>query len=457
MSSVVLGLGSNCGDRAAHLRRAIRSLRLLRLEGQTRVQSVSRLYESDALLPENAPHSWNRPYLNLGLSIETTVEPPVLLAQMKELEQRLGRRDRGRWAPREIDIDLLTWGNLCMRSEVLTLPHSGLVHRPFVLLPLREVAPDWVHPEMGRTAADLAIEYADSGGRISGSPRVRVRVSAEMLTQWVGILNVTPDSFSDGGRYVSPKRALERAAELLDEGASVLDIGAESTRPGAQPLDPREEWARLERVLEPITRMSAERAGETRERPIVSVDTRNPETAARAISAGVEWINDVTGGSDPRMASVVGPSGATLVFMHSVAVPPEAGKTLPADVDAIESVMCWAREWMTALTSAGIPADRLIFDPGIGFGKTPEQNVRLLGGVAELRDLGLPLLVGHSRKSFIRRLGLGEGAAPEGRDLESAVISAHLADAGTDYVRVHRVDWSRRAAAISRWMGQGGS
>ncbi len=453
----MLGLGSNWGDRAAHLRRAVRSLRLLRLEGETRVQSVSRLYESDALLPENAPHSWSRPYLNLCLSVETTVEPPVLLAQMKELEQRLGRRDRGSWAPREIDIDLLTWESLRLRSEALTLPHPGLVHRPFVLLPLREVAPDWVHPEMGRTAADLAIEHADSGGRMSRSPRDRARVSAQMLTQWVGILNLTPDSFSDGGKYASPDLALRRAAELLDEGATVLDVGAESTRPGAQRLDPREEWARLEPVLQLTRLLVAERAGETRERPMVSVDTRNPETALRAIGAGVDWINDVTGGSDPRMVSAVGTSGATFVFMHSVAVPPEAGKTLPTELDAVASVMLWARERVGELTAAGIPADRLIFDPGIGFGKTPEQNVRLLGGVPEFRDLGLPLLVGHSRKSFISRLGLGEGAAPEGRDLESAVISAHLADAGTDYVRVHRVDWSRRAAATYRCIGQGGS
>jgi len=211
----------------------------------------------------------------------------------------------------------------------------------------------------------------------------------------MGIVNVTPDSFSDGGRFSDPVRALAHAEVLLAEGADILDVGGESTRPGAQPLAPDHEASR---VL-PVIAALHERHPEL----LLSVDTSKPEVAAAALRAGAKIVNDVTAAGDPAMLPLVAAGGAAIVLMHMRGTP----GTMQDDTsyaDVLAEVVARLGERAAAARSAGIPAERIWLDPGIGFGKDVEGNLRLLAHLDDLAALGHPVVVGASRKSFIGRL-----------------------------------------------------
>lgn len=244
-------------------------------------------------------------------------------------------------------------------------------------------------------------------------------------TRLVAIVNVTPDSFSDGGKHVSPKDALKAVEQAIRDGADVIDIGAESTRPGATPLTAAEEWQRLQPVLENLPKTGV----------AYSVDTYHPENATRALALGVDWINDVTGFASSDMISAVKGSGCSLVVMHSLGVPARKDATLPEGTNPVALIMEFARKRFSELQQAGINKNRLIFDPGIGFGKTASQSQHILKRAGEFKQLGVPLLIGHSRKSF---LGL-PSASNEERDLATLEWSQQLIYAGVDYLRVHNV------------------
>jgi dihydropteroate synthase len=245
------------------------------------------------------------------------------------------------------------------------------------------------------------------------------------MTALVGILNLDPDSFSgDGVR--SADRALARIDAMIADGAEVIDIGAESTRPGAAALPPEEEWRRLA----PVATALGGRRGKAR----FSIDTRNAAVARKALAAGFGWINDVSGGADPAMFALARETGCALVLMHSLSVPASPAHTLPADADPVQAVLAWAQRLLAQLERAGVERLRIILDPGIGFGKTPEQSFTLIKNIAQLKALGLPVLVGHSRKSFLSLFTTKPSAA---RDPETLIVSYYLASQNVDYVRVH--------------------
>ncbi len=248
----------------------------------------------------------------------------------------------------------------------------------------------------------------------------------------VGILNVTPDSFSDGGTFVDPEAVVVRVVQMVSERATVIDIGAESTRPGATPLTHEEEWLRLEPILRAVlTHVACE----------ISVDTRHPQTAEKALALGVHWINDVSGFSQ-QMVDVVKNSKCRLVVMHSLSVPARKDLVFDETVDVVEAVRDWCLEKLAMLERHGIARERIIFDPGIGFGKTAEQSMKLIERVSYLKVPGTQLLVGHSRKSFLTTLGIKSLAE---RDEATGQLSAFLATQGVDYVRVHNVAVNRLA------------
>jgi 2-amino-4-hydroxy-6-hydroxymethyldihydropteridine diphosphokinase/dihydropteroate synthase len=439
MTDVVLGLGTNLGDRLDHLRHAVRALRAK--APRLTIVRVSPVYQSDAMVPPDAPRDWCHPYLNLALRARFEGSVTDLLELAKATERELGRREAPRWAPREADIDILAFGRDRFELPRVRVPHEGLAERPFALFPLADVWPDWEFPA-GTPLAGLAARSA--AARWPGDPEqvpFRTRRSGLVLTELVGIVNLTPDSFSDGGSWIDPERAVEHARRLAESGATVLDLGAESTRPGAAPVAPADEWARLAPVL---GRLRATGSG----RPKLCVDTRHPETARRAIDAGADWINDVTGFAEPSMRDAVRESPAELVAMHSLAIPPTRAVTLPRDRDPVALIASWADLLLASLEAAGIRRERIIIDPGLGFGKTADQSLRLLRRAASLGRLGVRVLVGHSRKSFLagwfspEEPGATEAAA---RDPETAAISAILAGEGVDYLRVHDVAGSARA------------
>jgi dihydropteroate synthase len=243
----------------------------------------------------------------------------------------------------------------------------------------------------------------------------------------MGVLNVTPDSFSDGGLFLDHEDAVEHGLRMASDGADLLDVGGESTRPGSEAVSIDEEIAR---VLPVIKRLAAEV-----DVP-VSVDTRKPEVAGAALDAGAVAVNDVSGARDPLMFEVVRRWGAGLVMMHMLGEP----KTMQEDpryVDVVREVRAYLADRVGSAVAAGIDRERLAVDPGLGFGKTYRHNLTLMRDVGALLDLGVPVVVGPSRKSFI---GAALGDLPMDQRLEgTAGAVAWLAGQGAHLVRVHDV------------------
>lgn len=246
----------------------------------------------------------------------------------------------------------------------------------------------------------------------------------------VAVLNITPDSFSDGQAELTPDVILEKAQRLIEAGADVLDVGAESTRPGAIPLTPDEEQVRLEPVL-PMLQSVCELHGVS-----LSIDTRHAKTAQWAIRSGVDWVNDVSGFQQEDMLKAVGDASCRLVAMHALSVPADSDIVLDEHIDAVDCMRQWCAEKVQQLEANVIARKRIILDPGIGFGKTAQQCWQLLARVHEWRPEGVPLLIGHSRKSF---LSLIDDAPAAARDEVTRAVSAMLACAGVEYLRVHDV------------------
>jgi 2-amino-4-hydroxy-6-hydroxymethyldihydropteridine diphosphokinase / dihydropteroate synthase len=419
---VYLGLGSNLGNRRAHLSGALERLALRGVQ----VVRVSPVVESPAMLPDDAPADWNQPFLNLVAHCQTEIAPIDVLDALKAIEHELGRVDRGRWAPRPIDVDLLLYGRETLTTERLRVPHPGITQRAFVLTPLAALEPRMTIPGAGTRTV---LEHARAGGH--------------HLPLWMGIVNLTPDSFSDGGELADDAAAEARVEKLVAAGAELIDIGAESTRPGATPMTTDEEWARLETVLGRLV----DRYSGSLLRPRLSVDTYHVETARRALTLGADMINDVSGLTERAMIGLSATSGAEFVAMHNLGVPADKARTLPADQNPTTAVERWLEERVDTWERAGIDLGRIVFDPGIGFGKNALQSLRLLRDVRQLHRFGLRLLVGHSRKSFMHHVAT---AHRHERDLFTVGASLQLCAAGVDVLRVH--DVAAHAAAYRGWV-----
>jgi dihydropteroate synthase len=244
----------------------------------------------------------------------------------------------------------------------------------------------------------------------------------------MGVLNVTPDSFSDGAMFDTPDAAVKHGLRLLDEGADLLDVGGESTRPGSDPVDAATELDRVLPVIEGLRREAPE--------ALVSVDTRKAEVAREALVAGADVVNDVGAGRDPDMFSVVAGAAAGIVLMHMKGEP----RTMQRDPrydDVVAEVRSFLAERIEAAVAAGIGRDRLCVDPGIGFGKGLEHNLELLREIGSFAYLGVPVLVGVSRKRFLGELTGVEDPAERLEGTLGAV--AWCAARGVDVVRVHDV------------------
>lgn len=267
----------------------------------------------------------------------------------------------------------------------------------------------------------------------------------------MGVVNVTPDSFSDGGEWFEPRAAVQHGHELLADGADILDVGGESTRPGATRVSVEDELAR---VLPVIRALAAEGA-------VVSVDTTRAVVAEQAVAAGALIVNDVSGGlADPGMAEVVARTGVVYVVMHW-----RGHADVMDDLEEYDDVVLDVRrelaERVEALLAAGVRREQLVVDPGLGFSKAGSANWPLLAGLDELAALGLPVLVGASRKRFLGHLlagADGEPAPPLARDSATAAVSTLAAAAGAWCVRVHEVRGTADAVRVAQaWVGAGRS
>ncbi len=258
----------------------------------------------------------------------------------------------------------------------------------------------------------------------------------------MGVLNVTPDSFSGDGVYDDAEKAVTRAAGMIQDGADLIDIGGESTRPGADPVSAEEE---LSRVLPPLKRLLEENI-------LVSVDTYKPEVAGRVLDLGASLINDVTGLRDPRMADLVADHGAGVVIMHMKGEPRTMQDNPSYPNGVVEEVKGFLKSQIAMAEEAGIRSDGIIIDPGMGFGKTVDHNLEILRSLGSLGELRKPVLIGPSRKSFLGKLL----NVPDNRRLGGTIAAVVVSILnGADIVRVHDVPECRRAVAVADAISRG--
>ncbi len=413
---IYLSLCSNEGNRLDNLRKAI----VLLTQRGFQVTTQSIVLETEALLLEGSPLEWNKPYLNMviagTISSDAANLPEAFLSVIQEIEISLGRdANHLKWSPRPIDIDILYWAELQRASEDLQIPHREIPNRPFLLHLLAMLGKEVSHSfEANCFLKAFALE-----------PKI------------VGIVNVTPDSFSDGNLYLKPKAAVSRILELSEAGAVVIDVGAQSTRPDAQMISPNEEWNRLNAVLSQLQVVMNN--GYNLQ---ISIDSFVPEVIGQALRFyPIAWINDVTGTMieklDKDLLKQVVSSNCKIVAMHSLSIPPSSKVCIDETVPAAQTINRWAEQTIKKYGEYGIVKERLILDPGIGFGKTAYQNLDLLRSVKSLKQLGCEVLIGHSRKSYISSFCKRQALE---RDLETIAISLKLNELGVDYLRVHNVE-----------------
>ncbi len=442
--TVYWALGSNLGDRAAHLMRALQEM-----NAYVTVEETSFLYETPPAYVTDQPK-----FLNAVCRGTTELSPHELLDAIEETMKVMGRVRSLRYGPRIIDIDILFYDRIQLDTPELTIPHPRLPERDFVLEPLCDIAPALPHPLIGLTMRDLL-------AALKAPPLPRVMPVGDQLWTWgaqtyvMGILNVTPDSFSGDGlaQTLSPDElvasALERAAQFAEEGAHCLDVGGMSTRPNHALIPVEEELARVLPVIEAL-------AANTK-LPI-SIDTFRSEVATAALDAGAHLINDVWGlRYDRELASLAAKRGLPLVTMHNRVQPEDPLyqariSDMPfgpaADyTDVVSDINAELGQTLGLAQALGLPRWLLIADPGFGFGKDPAQQLELIDRLGEVRELGYPLLVGVSRKRFI---GNVLGGLPPTERVEGTLATCVLAiDRGADILRVHDVRAVSRAARMA--------
>jgi dihydropteroate synthase/2-amino-4-hydroxy-6-hydroxymethyldihydropteridine diphosphokinase len=457
--TVYLGLGTNQGDRLANIRGAIS-----RFHPTLSLIGLSPLYETEPWGYEDQPD-----FLNIVGKVTTALAPADLIDFLKGIEADMGRQATFRYGPRIIDLDILFYDNLVLKSERVAIPHPRMEGRAFVLAPLADLAPDLIHPGTG-LSVEAMLEGLDTSvvrPYRDGPPPVQPRTGeadvgrASMWAgdhefRWgertyvMGILNVTPDSFSGDGLMVQSHAALSaalaQAREFVQTGVDILDVGGESTRPGSEPVAAADEAAR---VLPVVCALASELD------VAISIDTYKADIAEAALLAGAHIVNDVWAlRADPEMARVVACYAAPIILMHNRSNPANAqvrrrlgGRYVGVDYDdLIEDVKAELLRSVGIAREAGIEENRIVVDPGIGFGKTVEQNLTLVDHLDRIRALGYPLLLGPSRKSFI---GYTLDLPPEERVEGTAAAVVVGIDRGADIVRVHDVKPIVRVARMT--------
>ena len=420
-SAIYIALGSNLGHRLNHLRNAVLRLREVLTDMRTSI-----VIETEPLLPENAPPSWNLPYLNMIVAGDTTLSPQDLMGKLQAIEQQMGReKQHPFWGPRTIDLDILLYGEVVVNTPQLTIPHKGLKERDFLLHLMATLDPSHTYPSTTQTFESLALKS-----------KFLPKKSFALFPRLMGIVNVTPDSFSDGGEYINPRIAAEHCKNLIADGAEILDIGAQSTRPGAVQVSPQEEWERLQPVLDQL---------DLKDIP-VSIDTFRDEVIQKLLKKyPIAWINDVSGKLQDATLEAIQQAGCKICIMHSLSVPPMKTENIAPSWDALD---IWAEQHIDKLTAFGFKTDDIVLDPGFGFGKTAYTSGFLLRTIEHMHAWGCPILVGHSRKSFYNLLNTNEA---QERDVETLAVSQYL-NWKVDYLRVHNVAWHQRFFSAQQWL-----
>ncbi|GMH15256.1 hypothetical protein Nepgr_017097 [Nepenthes gracilis] len=445
---VIIALGSNVGNRVQNFNKA---LQLMKKSGVS-ITRHSCLYETEPAYVTNQPL-----FLNSAVRGVTKLGPHELLGVLKKIEKDIGRTDGIRYGPRSIDLDILFYGKFRVNSENLTVPHERIWERPFVMAPLIDLLGSGIESDtvaswhsLSKLSGGLFEAWEKLGGEtlVGKHGMRRVLPIGNYLWEWsrktsvMGILNVTPDSFSDGGQYLSVENAVSQVRRMISEGADIVDIGAQSTRPMASRISAEEELDRLIPILEAV-KDEIEAEGK-----LLSVDTFYAEVASEAVKKGANLVNDVSGGQlDTQMSSFVADLEVPYIAMHMRGNPTtmQSSDNLQYE-DVCEQVASELNARVQDAELSGIPAWRIIVDPGFGFSKNTEHNLDILSGLKTMRE-GMakkslavyhgPLLIGPSRKRF-----LGEICSrPAAIDRDPATVAAVAAGVlgGANIVRVHNV------------------
>ncbi|KAI4314067.1 hypothetical protein L6164_027009 [Bauhinia variegata] len=445
---VVIALGSNVGNRINNFNEA---LKLMKKSG-IHITRHACLYETAPAYVTDQPR-----FLNSAVRAVTKLGPHELLAVLKNIEKDLGRTDGIRYGPRPIDLDILFFGKFKVNSDILTVPHERIWERPFVMAPLMdllgsEVESDVIacwHSFTGQSRGLAGIWEKLGGESLIGEEGMkRVLPVSNGLLDWsqktsvMGILNLTPDSFSDGGKFQSVESAVSQVRLMISEGADMIDIGAQSTRPKASRISVDEELGRLIPVLEAIKAMPEI------EGKLISVDTFYSEVASEAVSRGAHLINDVSAGQlDSNMFKVIADLEVPYIAMHMRGDPCTMQNPENLHYDNVcKQVASELHSRVREAELSGIPAWRIILDPGIGFSKKTEDNLDILIGLPDIRGeiskksfaiSHAPILIGPSRKRFLGEI-CSRPAADKRDPATIASVTAGMLG-GANIVRVHNV------------------
>ncbi|WP_375316154.1 dihydropteroate synthase [Wolbachia endosymbiont (group A) of Colletes cunicularius] len=416
---IYISIGSNIGNRFSHLQRAAQLLK----ERYFKDLKSSIILETKAILPNGAPPEWDKPFLNMIVYGSCSSSPEELLKGLKQIECDIGRPQvYEKWAPRVIDLDILLWDDLTLDTPYLRIPHPELINRPFLLHLMAMLNPMDNTPIINKTFGTVAYDI----------PNIQdcFLKSFTLSPELVGIVNITPDSFSDGGLYYDSDQATKQALRLLSDGASIVELGAQSTRPGSLMQIPEEEYARLKPVLDNLSNYM--KAGDIK----VSIDSFWPDVILNVLEHyNIAWVNDQKEALDNNTLKAIASNGCSIVIMHSLSIPPHRDNIIPDDTDPIDIINNWAEKSISRLLTLGFDQSSIIIDPGIGFGKSLYQNIWLLRNIEALRSFGCKVLVGHSRKSFISSFST---EPVFNRDLETIALSSALHNK-VDFLRVHNV------------------
>lgn len=262
------------------------------------------------------------------------------------------------------------------------------------------------------------------------------------MTKIVGILNITPDSFSDGGKFNSFEGAINHLQEMLSQGADMIDIGAESTRPNATPISADEEWARLENILPKIIAHVKKFNQENNKNIKTSIDSYHFETIEKSCKLGIDIINDVSGMADEKTAILAAKTGVGVILMHNLSIHADPEIIVNPHINLTQEILNWGRKKLDYLLEKGVKKSQIIFDLGIGFAKNHEQSIRIIKNIQAYKALGLPLYIGHSKKGFLDKIDFSD-YEKNGKKLDKSqktlIISDFLIKNNVDFIRVHDV------------------
>lgn len=435
MAVIYISAGSNRGN----------SIEYLTLAQQLLAPAVRVLRTSKLYLTEPWGYKEQPPFINLVWEAETQLEPQALLRYFKQVENRLGRVKTLRYGPRVIDLDILLYDDLVLRSPDLNIPHLQMPVRRFVLQPLCDLIPDRTDPVSGKPWSELLSSCPPDSAEVMDTvlhPE-QVIFKKGLRPYMMGIINLTPDSFSGDGLQGTNviDLAQERCDAYIRAGVDIIDLGAESTRPGAKPVSALTEKRRLLPTLKILR--------ETFPGVLFSVDSGKAEVVRAALDYGIDWINNTGPLSDGELNQVCAGSGKMTVLMRSkpLLLSPDE---VPTSEEIGGRVRVQLMHAIDVMERAGMEREKMILDPGIGFNSRSDLDADILRQLGQIRDIGLPILVGASRKSFIGKF-LQQPA--EARLAGSAAAAAAALHAGADILRIHDPEFMTAFSRMLHFLG----